>query len=66
MFNKINKFLPLFLLLISVANAQEFSAAQCLKDMEIAALSADQASAKILSPQTYKKASTSKNTTLLI
>ena len=64
MFIKINKFLPLFLLLISVANAQEFSAVQCLKDMEIAALSADQASAKILSPQTYKKASTSKNKAL--
>ena len=63
-FIKINNVLPILLWLFSTLNAQELSNAQCLKDMEIAAKSADQVSAKILAPQTYKKASTSKNKAL--
>ena len=42
--------------LYSTINAQEFSTEQCLKDLKLAADNANEVSAKILSPQTYKKA----------
>jgi OmpA-OmpF porin, OOP family len=56
MFTKKNKFLLVLMCLYSTVNAQEFSTEQCLKDLKLAADNANEVSAKILSPQTYKKA----------
>ena len=56
MFTKKNKFLLVLMCLYSTVNAQEFSTEQCLKDLKLAADNANEVSAKILSPQNYKKA----------